>query len=251
MRDSSMHPDQLGPAMALTGEASGTIDADQVAHFNAQVFAGPEAENARRWLHRYNPVRVAFVETLAGVARRGARILDIGCGTGIFCEALAATGAAVTGIDPAQEAVAFATRQAQQQGLPISYRHGPVERLGERFSVVTAMEVIEHVPDYAAFLRACANRVEPGGIFVLSTINRTLKSYIYAILAGEYVLRLLPRGAHQWRRFVRPCEVEAVLRELGFRTLAVSGVTMNLRTRALQQSDDFSVNYLLAAQRQA
>jgi 2-polyprenyl-6-hydroxyphenyl methylase / 3-demethylubiquinone-9 3-methyltransferase len=175
-------------------------------------------------------------------------ILDVGCGTGIFCELLAGHGAAVTGIDPAKHALAVATRRANAFNLSIDYRAEDVGDVRETFDVVTAMEVIEHVTSPVEFLQECALRVKPGGRLVLSTINRSIKSFAYAKVMGEYVLGLLPRGANQWKRFVRPRELETILTQLNFGDFVKLGVTLHLRSRELQLAEDCAVNYLFAAQ---
>jgi 2-polyprenyl-6-hydroxyphenyl methylase/3-demethylubiquinone-9 3-methyltransferase len=243
---------------SLAGEAipiRRSCDPRQIAHFNSQAETGA-GDSARRWLYRYNPLRLAFAEAMvvrAGIAPpnrplRGLRLLDVGCGTGVFCEALAMAGATVRGIDPAMATVALARRQAPPD-VDLHYANGVVEDEATRYDIVTAMEVIEHVPDAPAFLRDCAARVRPGGILVLSTINRTWQSYIYAILVAERLLGLLPRGAHEWRRFVRPGEIEKALRPEGFRMLACWGATMNLSSRMMQRARGRGVNYLIALQR--
>jgi 2-polyprenyl-6-hydroxyphenyl methylase/3-demethylubiquinone-9 3-methyltransferase len=183
---------------------------------------------------------------------RGLRILDIGCGAGILCEPLAQLGASVVGIDLAENTLERAASHARQSGIDLQYRATSAEALveaGECFDVVLAMEVIEHVADYRLFLRTCAQLTGSHGVIVLSTINRTFKSWLQAIFIGEYVLRLLPRGAHQWGRFIKPMEIQIELERYGMLVTDVSGVTMKLATRELQLSSRMGVNYILAARR--
>ena len=215
-----------------------------------------------RWLHRYNPVRVGYIRDAAcrqfdrDPARpdclAGLRLLDIGCGAGVLCEPLARLGATVVGADPGGNIIRKARAHARQGDLAIDYRCTTAETLaeaGESFDIVLAMEVVEHVPDAAAFIQRCAPLVKPGGLFVLSTLNRTVKSYLFAIVAAEYVLRLLPRGAHQWKRFVMPAEMAAAVERCGLAVTDVSGVTFNVLARALQLSRNTDVNYILTAAR--
>ena len=246
-------PTRSSPAQARDfGRLSGTIDLKGLRQFERTATGGGAAARGRNWLVKYNPVRFAFLcEALqVGAIEKplsGLQILDIGCGTGIFCELLARAGACVTGVDPATRALEIAAENARAKGLRIDYRAGTVDAAPEQFDVVSAMEVIEHVPDPRVFLRDCAARVKPGGLLVLSTINRSVKSLFYAKIVGEYVLGLLPRGSHQWNRFVQPPEIEAELGKLNFGQFVQSGVAMNLRTGELQLALDRSVNYLLAA----
>ena len=251
-----MHEGTAGRRHSSASNAA-RFDPREIAHFNSQARA-EHGESARRWLHRYNPLRLAFVEQAAqaaglsasGHGLQGLRVLDVGCGTGIFCEALAASGAFVHGIDPAQDTIMLARTRATT-GLQLGYASELVSESDEAFDIVTAMEVLEHVPDAAAFLRDCAARVRPGGLLIVSTINRTWRSWAFAIVMAEHVLNLLPRGAHDWRRFVQPGEVERVLDDLGFRTQACWGATMNLRSRLMRRSGSCAVNYMIAAQRPA
>jgi len=237
-----------------------SIDPAEIAHFESAADLWWDTRTVAKWLHRYNVVRVPYIKD--ALCRqfnrdpsqpdclRGLRVLDIGCGGGVLCEPLAQLGASVTGVDPAVSAINVAQRHARESGIPVDYRCNTIEglaRAGERFDAVLAMEVIEHVADVDVFLSGCANLVHTGGVLILSTINRTVKSYAFAIAIGEYILRLLPRGAHQWRRFVRPHEIDTSLDKRLFRVVDVSGVTMNLRSRRLQLSNDSSVNYLLTA----
>ena len=237
--------------------SSSSIDAAEVARFDAAAAAWWDLDGEARWLHRYNPVRLDYIHR-AGCRQfdtdslAGLRLLDIGCGAGVLCEPLARLGATVVGIEPGASNIDMARRHAEDAGLSIDYRCTTAEALadtGEQFDIVLAMEVVEHVADAHGFLLRCAQLVKSGGLMILSTINRTLKSFAYAIVAAEYVLRLLPRGAHQWRRFVTPPEAGAALAAGGLRLMDVSGVTLNLLTRELQLSRDTAVNYLLTAAR--
>ncbi len=239
------------------------IDAGQVAKFDAAASAWWDPNGEARWLHRYNPVRLDYIRRAGcrqfgvddgGESLKGLRIVDIGCGAGVLCEPLARLGANVVGVDPANSNIVTARCHAEDAGLSIDYRCTTAEAMveaGEQFDIVLAMEVVEHVPDPRLFLAACGRLVKPRGLMILSTINRTFKSFAYAIVAAEYVLRLLPRGAHQWRRFVTPEEASRALAASELRLMDVSGVTLNLLTRNLQLSSDMAVNYMLTAARSA
>jgi 2-polyprenyl-6-hydroxyphenyl methylase/3-demethylubiquinone-9 3-methyltransferase len=237
-----------------------TVDPAELAHYESVAGMWWDTRTVAKWLHKYNVVRVPYIRDAACLqfgrdssqpgCLRDLRVLDIGCGGGVLCEPLAQLGAAVVGVDPARTAIGVAKRHALEAGITVDYRCDTIEtlaRAGEKFDVVLAMEVIEHVTHSADFLDRCAQLVRPGGLMILSTINRTWKSYAFAIVMGEFVLRLLPRGAHQWRRFVRPEEISSSLERNLFRVVDVSGVTMNLRSRLMQLSKDTSVNYLLTA----
>jgi 2-polyprenyl-6-hydroxyphenyl methylase/3-demethylubiquinone-9 3-methyltransferase len=246
-----------------TRSASSTVDAADVAQFDLSVTDWwDDPRSPARWLHRYNPVRLSFIrdaacrlfyrDPSAADYLHDLRVLEIGCGAGLLCEPLAQVGARVVGADAAKNAIHIAKLHAERTGVDIDYRHTTAEALreaGERFDVVLAMEVVEHVANSAVFLQLCAELVKPGGLMVLSTINRTWKSLAYAIVMAEYVLGLLPRGTHQWRRFVTPEEIRAAVEGNGLTVSKVSGVTMNILSRTLQLSADTGVNYMLAAER--
>jgi 2-polyprenyl-6-hydroxyphenyl methylase / 3-demethylubiquinone-9 3-methyltransferase len=238
-----------------------TIDPAELAHYEAAARHWWDRRSVARWLHRYNLVRVPYIRDAAcqqflrdperADCLRDLRILDIGCGGGVLCEPLAQLGARVVGLDPAETAIDVATRHAREMGIIVEYRRDTIDALletGEKFDVVLAMEVIEHVASSGVFLDRCAGLVNPGGLIILSTINRTLKSYAFAIAIGEYILGLLPRGSHQWRKFLSPAEIQSALERNSFRVTDVSGVTMNLRSRLLQRSTDSGVNYMLTAE---
>jgi 2-polyprenyl-6-hydroxyphenyl methylase / 3-demethylubiquinone-9 3-methyltransferase len=246
-----------------TRGASASIDSVEVERFDVlDVWWSMSGEP--RWLHKYNPVRVGYIRDAAcrrwrcdprqADCLKGLRVLDIGCGGGLLCEPVAALGASVVGADPAPGAIEAARLHALASGIAIDYRCTTAEALvdaGETFDIVLAMEVIEHVADHEAFLERCAELVAPGGMMVLSTINRTFKSYAYAIVAAEYVLRLLPRGTHQWERFLKPEEIGIALAPHGLRTANVSGVTMNVLSRKMQLARDTAVNFIMTAERVA
>ena len=252
-------PEQRMDQRTIVGASIDTIEVDR---FDVPLDAWWSQSGEAGWLHKYNPVRVGYIRDAAcrrwrrDPARadclKELRILDIGCGGGLLCEPLAALGGSVVGADPAPGAIEAARLHARGGGLAIDYRGTTAEALaaaGERFDIVLAMEVIEHVADHGVFVARCAELVGPGGLMILSTINRTWKSFAYAIVAAEYVLRLLPRGTHQWERFLRPAEIGSALAPHGLRTSNVSGVTMNLATRAMQLSRDAQVNFIMTAER--
>jgi 2-polyprenyl-6-hydroxyphenyl methylase/3-demethylubiquinone-9 3-methyltransferase len=215
-------------------------------------------------LHRLNPTRLAYIrdracarfgrDPLAPAPLACLRALDVGCGGGVLCEPLARLGAEVTGIDPAPENVAAAAAHAAQVGgLRIAYRALPVEALAERgeaFDLVCVMEVVEHVADVPGFLRACCRVVRPGGALVLATLNRTLRAYLLAIVGAEYVLGWLPRGTHQWSRFVTPSEAARALRAGGLAVADLTGVAYDPLHDRFRLTPDAAVNYMLLAHRE-
>ncbi len=237
-----------------------SIDPAEVARFEriAKEWWDPKGPMAP--LHRFNPVRLAYIRDAAcnRFARDprsvrsldGLAILDVGCGGGVLSEPLARLGAGVTGLDPAPTNVAVASLHAEQAGLGIDYRSETVEAVverGESFDVVLAMEVVEHVTDVTAFTAACARAVKPGGLLVMATINRTLRAFALAIVGAEYVLGWLPRGTHQWERFVTPEELTAAIRAGGLRTTDLRGVTYNPLRDRWSLSRDTAVNYMALA----
>lgn len=241
-----------------------SVDRVEVERFDRPLDAWWSMSGESGWLHKYNHLRVPYIRDAAcrhwsrDASRtdclKGLRVLDIGCGGGVLCEPIAALGATVVGADPAPGAVEAAKLHALGGGLAIDYRCTTAETLveeGETFDVVLAMEVIEHVANHEHFLERCAALVAPGGLMVLSTINRTLKSYAYAIVMAEYVLRLLPRGTHQWERFLKPGEIGASVAPHGLAVADVSGVTMNVRSRQMQLSRDAKVNFIMTMERPA
>jgi 2-polyprenyl-6-hydroxyphenyl methylase/3-demethylubiquinone-9 3-methyltransferase len=213
-------------------------------------------------LHKLNPVRLAYIrDQLCGHLGRdpkahaclaGLNALDVGCGGGLLCEPLARMGATVTGIDLVPANLEIARAHAQTAGLTLSYREIAAEQLaaeGAGFDLVCAMEVVEHVADAPAFLATCAALVRPGGALVLATLNRTLRSFALGIVAAEYILGWLPRGTHQWRRFLRPSEVARPLREHRLRIAHLTGVTYDPLRDRFRLSPDPAVNYMLFAVR--
>lgn len=251
------------PASAQRPPTS-TVDVSEVARFSALAAEWWDPRGKMRMLHRLNPTRLAFIRDAAcrrfGREAKQARcldrlrILDIGCGGGILCEPLARLGAAVVGADPSAANIDVAQRHAAEAGLQIDYRVTTGEVLadaGERFDIVLAMEVVEHVANMAAFVRGCAAMVKPGGLMVAATLNRTLKSFALAIVGAEYILRWLPRGSHQWHKFVTPNELEAAMERGGLRANEGRGVIYNILLDVWQLSDDMDVNYMLVAERSA
>ncbi len=253
-------------AASGTDSHSASVDPDELAKFAA--LAGEWWDPAGKFapLHRLNPARLTFIrDRIAAHAGRdplaerplaGLRVLDIGCGGGLLCEPMARLGAAVTGIDAAEQNVAVAAEHAAEAGLDIDYRHSTAEELaaeilsgsGAGFDLVLNMEVVEHVADVAAFLQASAALVAANGAMALATLNRTPKSFALAIVGAEYLLRWLPRGTHDWRRFLRPSELVATLRAAGLETRELTGVAYDPLTGAWRLAPhDLDVNYMIFA----
>ncbi|WP_456446129.1 bifunctional 2-polyprenyl-6-hydroxyphenol methylase/3-demethylubiquinol 3-O-methyltransferase UbiG [Thiolapillus sp.] len=216
-------------------------------------------ELASRWwdphsefkpLHEINPLRLGYIEDHAG-GLSGKKVLDVGCGGGILAESMAEKGAEVMGIDMGDANLEVARLHLLESGLEVDYRQVPVEKLAAEmpgaFDVVTCMEMLEHVPDPGSVIRACATLVKPGGKVFFSTINRNPKSYLFAIVGAEYLLQLLPKGTHDYARFIRPSELNRWVREAGLETRDITGVTYNPLTKVYRlDSRDVDVNYLVA-----
>lgn len=245
-------------------EASPSIDAEEVERFSALAESWWDPKGSMAPLHRLNPARLGFLrQALAAHFDRdarslrpfqGLRMLDIGCGGGLISEPLARLGAVVTGIDAAEANIAVARAHARGAELDIDYRQASAEELsaaGERFDAVLALEVVEHVADLDAFLEAAAMLVPPGGAFVASTLNRTPKSLLFAILGAEYVLGWLPRGTHRWDRFLRPSELAAALRRRGVQVREIRGLVYDPLAGEWRLGRDLGVNYLVFAARPA
>ena len=203
-------------------------------------------------LHEINPLRLDYVDRLAGLA--GRRVLDVGCGGGILAESMAARGAEVTGIDLGAAPLEVARLHLLESGLEVDYRQIPVEELAAQmpgsFDIVTCMEMLEHVPDPASVVQACASLVRPGGTVFLSTLNRNPKSYLFAIVGAEYLLRMLPRGTHDYARFIRPSELGRWTRAAGLDTFDMTGLTYNPLTGVYRlDRRDLDVNYMVATRR--
>ncbi|MFZ5673310.1 MAG: bifunctional 2-polyprenyl-6-hydroxyphenol methylase/3-demethylubiquinol 3-O-methyltransferase UbiG [Pseudomonadota bacterium] len=213
-------------------------------------------------LHVFNPVRLAYIKEQVAArfardpfARRpfeNLRFLDIGCGGGLLTEPMSRLGAGITGIDPSEKNIATASVHASEQDLAIDYRAMTAEALaetGETFDVILNMEVIEHVADPSAFVQTCARLLKPGGLLFVATLNRTLKSFGLAIIGAEYVLGWLPKGTHQWEKFITPDELEAWLTQSGLKQLDRTGVTYNPFSGEWRRARDMDVNYMLVAQK--
>jgi 2-polyprenyl-6-hydroxyphenyl methylase/3-demethylubiquinone-9 3-methyltransferase len=240
--------------------SAAAADPSELAKFAATAADWWDPEGPLAPLHRMNPARLAFIRD-AAIAGRGAgpgkplkglRVLDVGCGGGILAEPLARLGGEVTGIDLVAEALEAARGHADAQGLAVDYRlEGVAETVarGERFDLVVASEVVEHVPDQAGFVHDLAALVAPGGVLCLSTLNRTPRAYLEAIVAAEGLLGWLPRGTHDWRRFVKPSELAAWLRAAGMRVDRLAGIGWNARENSFELRRDVAVNYLASARR--
>jgi 2-polyprenyl-6-hydroxyphenyl methylase/3-demethylubiquinone-9 3-methyltransferase len=234
--------------------ADRNVDPAELAKFSEIAHRWWDPGSEFRPLHEINPLRLGWiVEQAGGIA--GKEALDVGCGGGILAEAMAREGARVTGIDLSGKALGVAKLHGLESGVAVDYRLVAAEALARempgRFAVVTCMELLEHVPDPASVVAACGALAAPGGTIVFATLNRNPKSYAFAILGAEYVLRLLPRGTHEWSRFIRPAELARYARGAGLNLLAMSGMTYNPLTRIYRLTHDTSVNYLAAYRKAA
>lgn len=233
---------------------STNVDAGEIANFQKQAATWWDPKGPMRALHHINPPRVAYIEKCAA-SLKGKRALDVGCGGGLLTEALAAKGAEATGIDLADEALEVARLHGLESGIKASYRAISAEALAAEspasFDLVCCLEMLEHVPDPASVLRAIASLVKPGGTVVLSTINRNPKAFALAVLGAEYVLNLVPRGTHDYNKFIRPSELTAWARAAGLEPVEIKGLSYNPLTQQGRVGEDIDVNYFLHCRKPA
>jgi len=249
---------------ASTSTATGSVLDSEVAKFAAMAETWWDPDGLFKPLHVFNPKRLGYIRDQAAacfgrdVTLRepfaGLTLLDVGCGGGLLCEPLSRLGFQVTGIDATEKNIGIASVHAERSGVAVDYRLATAEALvaeGRQFDVVLTMEVVEHVADVESFLLSCAALVKPGGLLVGATLNRTLKALALAKVGAEYVLRWLPKGTHDWRKFVRPADFAACLRAGGLTVEAMTGMTFNPISGTWSLSRDLDVNYLIAARKVA
>lgn len=240
--------------------AQTTIDADEVARFSAMADEWWDPTGKFRPLHKFNPIRLGYIrDRLCAHFDRdprsltpldGLTLLDVGCGGGLLSEPLARMGAIVTGIDASEKNIGTARAHAARSDVEIDYRCSTAEDLmaaGETFDIVLSLEVVEHVADVDLFLDSCTALVRDGGAMILATLNRTPKAFMFGIVGAEYVMRWLPRGTHDWKKFVRPSELSRGLRRNGVDVSDISGLSFNPLSDEWRVSGDVSVNYILFA----
>ena len=227
------------------------VDHAEIAKFEALAHRWWDRESEFKPLHDINPLRVNWIDERVGLA--GKKVLDVGCGGGILSESMAQRGASVTGIDMGEAPLAVAQLHQLESGVAVEYRQITAEALAEempgQFDVVTCLEMLEHVPDPSSVIRACHKLVKPGGQVFFSTINRNPKAYLFAIIGAEYVMRLLPRGTHDFGKFIRPAELARWARSHGLEPVALKGLGYNPLTKTYRLIDETAVNYLLAARK--
>jgi len=231
----------------VTDNFDHNYDRAEIAKFEALASRWWDRNSEFKPLHDINPLRMGFIDEQVNLAEKS--VLDVGCGGGILAEAMAHRGASVTGVDLGKAPLAVARLHLLESGLEINYQHTSAEEHAlnhqQAYSVITCLEMLEHVPDPASVLKACYDMLEPGGHLFLSTINRNPKSYLFAVIGAEYILRLLPRGTHDYRKFIKPSELSAMAREVGFDLRKLVGMTYNPVTRKYKLGNDVDVNYLL------
>ncbi|MGL6040753.1 MAG: bifunctional 2-polyprenyl-6-hydroxyphenol methylase/3-demethylubiquinol 3-O-methyltransferase UbiG [Deefgea sp.] len=227
------------------------VDQTEIEKFSALAHKWWDKTSEFKPLHEINPLRVDFIEQYSGI--NGLQFLDVGCGGGILAEGLAERGANVTGIDLAEKSLKVAKLHLFESGLNVNYQNIPVEDLAEQqpesYDVVTCMEMLEHVPSPASVVAACARLVKPGGWIFFSTLNRNPKSYLLAVVGAEYVLNMLPRGTHDYKKFIKPSELARMTRSAGLDTVALTGMTYNPITDIYKLTDDTDVNYIVATRK--
>ncbi|ODT51120.1 MAG: bifunctional 3-demethylubiquinol 3-O-methyltransferase/2-polyprenyl-6-hydroxyphenol methylase [Devosia sp. 63-57] len=241
-----------------------TVNDAEVAKFTAMAEQWWDPKGKFKPLHKFNPVRLSYIrDNLVRHFGRdpasirpfeGISILDVGCGGGLLCEPLTRLGAKVTGIDAAERNIRIAQIHAEQSGLNVDYRATTSEALvaaGEKYDVVLNMEVVEHVDNVPLYMKSCADLVAPGGLMFTATLNRTARSWALAVIGAEYILRWLPRGTHDWKKFLTPEEINAQLRRNGLSVIDETGVTFNPIADSWGLSPDMAINYMILAERPA
>ncbi|OIO67358.1 MAG: bifunctional 3-demethylubiquinol 3-O-methyltransferase/2-polyprenyl-6-hydroxyphenol methylase [Zetaproteobacteria bacterium CG_4_9_14_3_um_filter_49_83] len=221
-------------------------DTEEIRKFEAMAAEWWDKHGKFKPLHQINPQRLDYIDAKIGLA--GKQVLDVGCGGGLLAEHMALRGASVTGIDRSPKALGVAQAHAKQSGVEVNYVENDAETWSQQYAqaydAVTCLEVLEHVPDVPRTVKACADMIRPGGMFFFATLNRTPASYIKAIIGAEYVMRWLPKGTHEYGKFIRPSEMYSALRAAGFEVKEIKGMSYSMATGQFSLSDDLSVNYL-------
>jgi 2-polyprenyl-6-hydroxyphenyl methylase/3-demethylubiquinone-9 3-methyltransferase len=235
-------------AAELQSKTNENSDAGELLKFSSLASRWWDPNSEFKPLHRINPLRLGWIDGLCPVS--GLKVLDVGCGGGILAESMALKGAHVKGIDLAEKALKVAQLHSLESGVSVDYEEIATEALAARepgqYDLVTCMEMLEHVPDPASIVRACSKLVRPGGTVVFSTINRNLKSFLFAIVGAEYVLRLLPRGTHEYAKFIKPSELAEAARSAGLSLIEMVGMHYNPLTQVYSLGRNVDVNYIMA-----
>ena len=227
------------------------VDQSEIAKFSALAHRWWDPNSEFKPLHAINPLRLGWIKSF--VSLDGKKVVDIGCGGGILAESISQSGANTTGIDLSEKALKVAELHALEVGANLTYRSISAEDLANeqpgQYDVVTCMEMLEHVPDPASVVRACATLCKPGGTLFFSTLNRSPKSYLFAIIGAEYILKLLPKGTHEYAKFIKPSELVAFTRNAGLEMIGIKGLSYNSLTQVYSLSDDVDVNYMIAVRK--
>lgn len=235
--------------MSVATDHAANVDPHEVKKFEDLASRWWDAHSEFKPLHDINPLRLNYIDKHAGVA--GKKIVDVGCGGGILAESMARRGAVVTGIDAGQAPITVAKLHALEAGIQVDYQQKTAEILAAEqageFEVITCMEMLEHVPDPGSVIQACADLAQPGAQLFFSTINRNPKAYAFAIIGAEYLLKMLPKGTHDYNKFIRPSELGGWLREAGLELVDIKGMSYNPLSRQYSLGQDLSVNYLIHA----
>ena len=227
------------------------VDQSEISKFSALAHRWWDPNSEFKPLHAINPLRLGWIQSFVNL--EGKKVVDVGCGGGILAESISQAGANTTGIDLSEKALKVAELHALEIGANLTYRLISAEALAdeqtEQYDVVTCMEMLEHVPDPASVVRACAKLCKPGGTLFFSTLNRNPKSYLFAIIGAEYILKLLPKGTHEYTKFIKPSELVAFTREAGLEMLGMKGMSYNPITQVYSLNDDVDVNYMIAVRK--
>jgi 2-polyprenyl-6-hydroxyphenyl methylase/3-demethylubiquinone-9 3-methyltransferase len=227
------------------------VDQSEIDKFSALAHRWWDPESEFKPLHAINPLRLSWIKSLVDL--NGIKVLDVGCGGGILAESIAQSGADTCGIDLSQKALKVAELHALEVGATLTYRSIAVEALAEeqpaQYDVVTCMEMLEHVPDPASVVRACAKLCKPGGTLFFSTLNRSPKSYLFAIIGAEYLLRILPKGTHEYAKFIKPSELVGFTRQAALEMIDMKGLSYNPLSQVYSLGDDVAVNYMIAVRK--